>query len=82
YPEKGCFGVAIGKTSAHEKDTDKPIYYYREKNLKIIYKEEGDIWELYDLNEDPGEIINIIDSSSSGNEMKEKLNKNVEDIRS
>ncbi len=82
YPEKGCFGVAIGKTSAHEKETDKPIYYYREKNLKIIYKEEGDIWELYDLNEDPGEINNIIDSSSSGNEMKEKLNKNVEDIRS
>lgn len=82
YPEKGCFGVAIGKTSAHEKETDKPIYYYREKNLKIIYKEEGNVWELYDLNEDPGEINNIIDSSSSGNEMKEKLNKNVEDIRS
>ena len=29
YPQKGVYGEAIGKTSSHEKETDKPIYSIR-----------------------------------------------------
>jgi len=35
------------------KDTDKPAYYYREGRWKVIYRQEEDTWELYDLKEDP-----------------------------
>ena len=81
YPEKGCFGEAIGKKSAHEKETDKPVYYYQEKNLKIIYSEEGDKWELYDLSADPEELDNIIDTSSEKREMKDKLQAAIDSIK-
>jgi len=81
YPEKGCFGEAIGKKSAHEKESDKPVYYYQEKNLKIIYSEEGDKWELYDLRADPEELYNIIDASPKTKEMKEKLQAVINSIK-
>ncbi len=81
YPEKGCFGEAIGKKSAHEKETDKPVYYYREKNLKIIYSETDDKWELYDLGSDPEELDNIIDTSFETKEMKEKLQAAISSIK-
>jgi len=80
YPEKGCFGEAIGKKSAHEKETDKPVYYYREKNLKIIYSEEGDTWEMYDLGADPEEQNNIIDTSPEVKDMREKLQTTINNI--
>lgn len=73
YPEKGCFGEAIDKRSAHEKETDKPIYYYQRGDLKIIYRESIDSWELYDLEKDPKELDNIVDSSSQAEEMKTGL---------
>lgn len=62
YPEKGCFGEAIEKISQKEKDTDKPLYFYREKDLKIIYRESGGVWEIYDLKEDPKESNNLVDA--------------------
>jgi len=56
-----------------EKETDKPIYYYRENNLKIIYRESDDSWEMYDLEKDPRELNNIINISSKAEKMMEKL---------
>ena len=73
YPEKGCFGEAIGKIGQKEKDTDKPVYFYRENDLKIIYRESDNIFEMYNLKEDPKEVNNIIDTSSMKDDMKEKL---------
>lgn len=73
YPQKGCFGEAIDKVGHKEKDTDKPVYFYRENDLKIIYRESENIWEMYNLKEDPEEVNNIIDTSSMADDMKEKL---------
>jgi len=78
YPEKGCFGEAIGKIGHKEKDTDKPVYFYRVDDLKIIYRESGSIWEMYNLKEDPKEVNNIIDTSSEARDMKEKLRSRAE----
>ncbi len=72
-PERGCFGEAIDKRSAHEKETDKPIYYYQRKELKIIYRENMDNWEMYNLKEDPKEVNNIVDISPQADKMKEVL---------
>ncbi len=80
YPQKGCFGEAMGK-KGRQKETDRPVYYYRENDLKIIYEEEPDTWHLYDLAEDPAEKKNIIDSAPAAGEMKEKLKPRIERSR-
>ena len=73
YSQNGVFGEAIGKTSNHEKETDKPIYFYQENDLKIIYREDNQSWEMYNLQEDPEEVNNIIKYSSETERMKSKL---------
>ena len=73
YPQKGAFGEAIGKTSSHEKETDKPIYFYQENDLKIIYRENDQSWEMYNLSEDSQELINLINTSTKSEYMKKKL---------
>ena len=73
YPERGCFGEAIDKGSAHEKETDRPIYYYQNKELKIIYRESMDRWEMYDLKKDPQELNNMVETSLRAEEMKKAL---------
>jgi len=73
YPEKGCFGEAISKIGHKEKETDKPIYFYQENELKIIYRQDSSIWEMYDLKEDPKELNNIINRSPKAEKMKKKL---------
>jgi len=73
YPQKGVFGEAINKTSSHEKETDQPIYFYQEDDLKIIYRKINQSWEMYDLNEDPQESNNIMSTSDKSEYMKEKL---------
>ena len=73
YPQNGVFGEAIGKTSSHEKETDKPIYFYQEDNLKIIYRENDQSWEMYNLNEDSQELNNLIKTSTKSKYMKKKL---------
>jgi arylsulfatase A-like enzyme len=73
YSEKGCFGEAIGKLSHKVKETDRPAFYYQEGALKIMYRQEDDRWELYDLGKDPGEKNNIIDESTTAASLREKL---------
>lgn len=74
YADDGCYGEAIGKLQHKMKDIDKPVYYFRKKDLKVIYREEDDKWEMYDLESDPLETKNVIDSSREKQEMKAKLN--------
>ena len=73
YEEKGVFGEAIGKLKHRIQPTDKPAYYYLNNTLKIIYREEEDLWELYDLNQDPEEKHNIIHTSPLAEEYKSVL---------
>ncbi len=73
YPQNGVFGEAIGKTSNHEKETDKPIYFYQENDLKIIYREANQSWEMYNLSEDSQELNNLIKTSTKSEYMKKKL---------
>jgi arylsulfatase A-like enzyme len=77
YPEKGVFGEALDKHGSFEKGEEKEVHYYREGDLKIIYRERDDAWELYDLATDPEETRNIIGVSSSAEALKEKVRPRV-----
>ena len=72
YKKNNCYGEAMGKIGNKEKDTDKPIYYYRENDMKIIFREDNNSWEIYDLKRDPDEKENIADDPSS-QYLKDKL---------
>ncbi len=74
YPDMGVYGEAVDKFGRKVKETDKPVYYFRDKNLKIVYKANGDVWEMYDLAQDPKELNNIIGQNDKTEYMKEKLN--------
>jgi len=71
YPVKGVYGNEINKVGTTW--IEKGVHFYREGDLKIIYRENEDTWELYDLKEDPKELSNIVDSSPAAEGMKEKL---------
>jgi arylsulfatase A-like enzyme len=73
YPESACYGEAVGKLSHRIKDTDRPAYYCRQGDLKIMYREEDERWELYDLAKDPAEKRNIIGSSPMAEELRARL---------
>jgi hypothetical protein len=73
YPNQGVFGETIGKHGSTEEGVLRGVFYYREDNMKIIYKEADASWELYDLKEDPKELKNIVDTSPFTATMKEKL---------
>lgn len=77
YPSIEVYGESIEKHGEKEKGDEKPIYFYRERNLKIIYHEENDVWEMYDLQSDPKERNNIINTSPEAEEMKKKLKPRV-----
>jgi arylsulfatase A-like enzyme len=77
YPAEGVFGEAVDKHGSQEKGEEKEVHYYREGNVKIIYRERDDVWELYDLNSDPKELNNIIDKSPEVEKMKRKVRPRV-----
>ena len=73
YPEKGVFGEAADKYGSREKGDEKEVHYYREGDLKIIYCETTERWELYDCKSDPQEKNNIIDQYPDSEIMKNKI---------
>lgn len=77
YPADGCFGEAIAKMG-RQQPTDKPAYYYRQGDLKVIYNATDQSWRMYDLAADPGERENIIDSSLDATDMKAKLQARID----
>ncbi len=77
YPVKGVFGEALDKHGSQEKGEEKEIHYYREGDLKIIYQERDDSWELYDLKADPKELNNIVETSPSAEAMKQRVRPRV-----
>lgn len=73
YPEKGCFGEAIDRGG----DIERDIYFYREQDLKVIYRANLDSWEMYNLKEDPKELNNIVSTSPAAETVKSKLKPRV-----
>ncbi len=73
YPEKGCFGEAFNQKSQPGGDIEKDVYFYREQDLKVIYRANLDSWEIYDLKADPEELNNIVDTAPEAEELKGKL---------
>ena len=73
YPHEGVFGEAIDQKSQRGGDIERDTYYYREQDLKIIYRANLDNWEMYDLEADPKELNNIADSSPEAGRLKDKL---------
>ena len=73
YPLKGCYGEAIDIEASQQQGEAKEVHYYREGDLKIIYRETDDTWELYDLETDVGELNNLIGISSAAEAMRQKL---------
>jgi len=70
YPDNGVYGEAIDQHSKRGGDIDRDIYFYREKDLKIIYRANLDSWEMYDLALDPKEQSNIVDTSPEADRLK------------
>lgn len=73
YAEAGCYGEAIGKLRHKVSETDRPAFYYREGSYKVMYRQEEETWELYDLQDDPGEVRNIFADSAVAKAMRQKL---------
>lgn len=79
YPDKGAFGEAVYQRSPHKgdyergPDMNRDIYFYRENDLKVIYRANLDSWEMYDLKEDPKESNNLIAKSPHAEALKSRL---------
>jgi len=72
YAEQGVYGESTDKRGKKQ-PTDKPVYFYREGDLRVVYSVAGEKWELYDLAADPGQTQDIFDASPDATRMKEKL---------
>jgi arylsulfatase A-like enzyme len=73
YPEKECYGEALFHEAGKGEDINRDIYFCREKDLKIIYRADLDVWEMYDLEKDPTELQNIVETSPEADRLKRKL---------
>jgi len=77
YPQKGCFGEALYHEIGKGEDINRDIYFYREENLKIIYRANLDEWEMYDLEKDPKELDNIVNKSPEAERLRDELKPRV-----
>jgi arylsulfatase A-like enzyme len=55
----GVFGEAINQKTVKGGDMGKDSYYYREDDIKLIYRADTGQTEIYNLNDDPGEQHNL-----------------------
>jgi arylsulfatase A-like enzyme len=72
YPRAGCYGEAMGK-HGKERETDKPVYYYRRGPRRIVHDEASGAWRLFDTDDDPGEKNDLMASASDAAEMRQEL---------
>jgi arylsulfatase A-like enzyme len=56
---QALYGEAMGKIGHKEKDTDRPIHYMVEDGFKAIFRQDGSIWEAYDIVSDPKDAKDI-----------------------
>lgn len=77
YPEKECYGEALFHEAGKGEDINRDVYFCREKNIRIVYRANLDEWEMYDLEKDPRELENIVDTSHKAERLKNKLKPRV-----
>jgi arylsulfatase A-like enzyme len=77
YSPKGCYGEALFQQKGKGGDIERDVYYYREDDLKIVYRPNLEAWEMYDLKSDPQERENIAGTSPMAEDMKVKLRPRV-----
>jgi len=77
YKKLGVFGEAPEKTGDVSPEIIKEVHYYREGDLKIIYHEANETWEMYDLSTDVKELTNIINEAPEADDMKVKIKSRV-----
>ena len=76
--DRKVFGEAYFKLGRHEeKDNPTEVHFCRDGNLKIIYGEKDDSWQLYDLDDDPAEMDNIVDRHPSSETLKNDIRPRV-----
>ncbi len=73
YDVEGVYGEAIDKHGTTEHGATTAVFFYREGDLKCIYREKDNSWQLYDLKADPRELNNIFESSPDAKRMKTRL---------
>ena len=74
YQDRGVFGEATDKHGSSEQAEDKEVHFYRKGDLKIIYYERTESWEMYDLQQDPQERNNIVEQfPEAAAPLKEKI---------
>ena len=73
YDRKGAFAESIDKQGAHEKGNEPEVHMYREGNLKIIYRQGDDSWQLYNLKDDPKELNDIYGKDTTSEYLIKKL---------
>lgn len=73
YGRKGAFAESVDKRGAHEKGVEPEVHMYREGDLKIIYRQTDDNWQLYNLKEDPLEHNDIYGKDTTSEYMIKKI---------
>lgn len=75
YEEREVYGEALDQRSQRGGDIDKDVYLCRKGDLKVIYRANTEMWELYDLKSDPEERRNLSgkDSEAAFDELKKML---------
>ncbi|MFH1930962.1 MAG: sulfatase [Pseudomonadota bacterium] len=73
YQAGGVFCEAPEKKGDAPPEVIQEVHCYREADLKVIYHEKKESWEMFDLAVDPGELKNIVADSGDANRMKEKI---------
>jgi arylsulfatase A-like enzyme len=66
------YGEAMGKIGHKEKDTDRPIYYMLDNDLKLIFREEDKSYRAYEMDSDKPEKFDV--SAHTDQKMKDRLN--------
>lgn len=77
YPNKGVFGEAVHHEIGKGGDINRDVYFCREQDLKVIYRADLNMWEMYNLASDPKELSNIINVSPEAERLKNKLKPRV-----
>jgi len=77
YVSQGAFGEAVGKLTHKIRPTDRPVHFYQEDSLRISHRIEGDVWQMHDLQADPHERNNVVDTHPKADVMKQKLRQRI-----
>lgn len=73
YERKGAFAESVDKQGPHEKGNEPEVQMYLEGNLKIIYREGDDEWQVYDLEKDPEEKKNIFGKNTTSEYLMKQI---------